>query len=399
MTIFRFVSIFLASLLIAGFALSEASTVLAQAPVEEADVDQEELLQILNDNSESVVLVYSLNALAPKDQKIYNLAMSPRETKQQIRVGVSNGIVLSEDGYVVVPSDCLKNSSEIIVSVNSEFRSYSASDDLKLTENDYKAKIIKNFPKRNIAILKIKPKNKLKFLKLGFNSGLINSANSFTNKFFGVIGKAKADKFMTLGSPLTTKNNFDKFFSYINAMQYKKHHGAPILIARGVQASNAFLAETNGGAILDRNQNLVGMVLCNYFDSTFPIECGIPAEEIKECVRLAGINLPYMSQNFDNIGIEVSDISQPVKDLGIGKSELEILKIEKNEKDILGVKVESVLKGSKAEASSILPGDIIVLFENEAVLDSKTFRNLEARISGKTTLKVIRNKKLFEIEI
>ena len=387
MVIYRFVSIFLVFASIVSVTFSKAG------------IDQEKILSTLQENSEAVVLIYSVNTSAPKDQKIYNLTMQPRKTKQQCHVGVFSGIVLSEDGYIVVPSSCVKYSSEIIVSVNSEFRARCDTSDLKLTENDYKAKIVKDFPKRNIAILKIKPKQKLKFIKVGFNSDLINSENGIIRKFCGVIGKAKAGKFMTLSSPLTTKNNFDKFFSYINAVQYKKHRGAPILIARGAQASNAFLAETNGGAVLDENGKLIGMVLCNYFDSTFPIECAIPVDEIKECVRIAGINLPYMSQNFDNIGVEVSDMDKPIFSLGIGDSELEALKIQKKEEEVFGVKIDSVTKGSRAESASLLPGDIVILIGDDIVFDVQTFRNLEARLSSNTTFKVIRENKVLEIEI
>ncbi|MDR3030895.1 MAG: S1C family serine protease [Holosporales bacterium] len=362
--------------------------------------ETDQILEVIKENSEAVVLVYTFSSFAKEDHKIYNSAIRPRLKRHHYYVGVINGIVLSENGIIVVPYEAIQNSSEIIVSINSELREHCDNEKLKLTKNDYKAKVIKSFPKRNLAFLQIKPREKLKFITLGSDLDFVNNPKKIIKKTLGVIGKAKASEFITFQKPGIASNNFEVFFSYIDGIEYRNSSGIPILIARGLHAGNAFIPETCGGPLLNANGGLVGIVYCKYCDFSTPLECAIPVFELKHCIKAAGINLPYLFEDdLENIGIGAKDLKKPIFAFGIKNEDLKALKISATSSQILGVEIESITKGSKSEAAGLKAGDIIILLNDEIVTDTKTFENLINRTSGNIIIKILSDKKIKEVEI
>ena len=353
--------------------------------------------KVIRDCSDTVVLIYAISNEADNDNLIYNSSATPRLKKHHYKVGVTSGVILSQDGIVCTTNTGIMNADKFIVSINSEFRPNANDSTIVLCENDYKAELIKTFPALNLAFLRINLRDKqaLHYAQLGNDTSLINGKDRILLNNSVVIGKAKGENFVNSINPANSQNNFSKFVAGIEQLRYKTANGKVTLNVQNPITNPAIIAETGGGAIFNMNGKLIGIadpISDNLGNIT---QNAIPVSVIKKALNIA---LPGMLKisNSHSLGIEGTD----AKELKISKSIKKILKISPTI-EMLGVRVKSVILNSLADESGIQPGDVILTYNGEPVTSPEVLTTLEKlSLVGQTiTVKILRRNTLMDVEI
>lgn len=362
-----------------------------------AEFEKNGIKKVIRDCSDAVVLIYAISSEADGDHLIYNTSARPRLKKHHYKVGVTSGVVLSQDGVICTTNTGIMNADKFIVSINSEFRPKANDSTIKLGENDYKAEMLKTFPALNLAFLRIKPnKGKvLHYAPLGNDASLINGKDRILLNNSVVIGKAKGENFANNITPANSKNNFSNFVAGIERLKYKTENGKVTLSAQNPVTNPAIIAETAGGAIFDMNGKLIGIAnpIIDSFGNTS--QNAIPVSLVKKALNIA---LPGILKNSDSqsLGIEVTNAEA----LKLSNSMRKILQISPT-LEKFGVKVKSVVLNSLADEAGIQPGDIILTYNNEPVTSPEVLTTLEksSLIGETTTIKILRRNTLMDIEI
>jgi S1-C subfamily serine protease len=210
--------------------------------------------------SEAVVLVRTFSSSAKKEEKIYNSAIKSREKKHHYDKGVTNGVCITPSGVILTHSDAICNSTKIVVSINSEYRPYSPGTNFEMTPDDYPATVTHIFPKEKLALLKINSQKKFKYIPLAKTSEITLKPNKIHRQLFGIIGKAKGERFVIPQYPYNKTNNFYVYYSYIQSVTARQYDGITYIIPTDLNMTSAFIPETHGGACINRDGSLVGIV-------------------------------------------------------------------------------------------------------------------------------------------
>ncbi len=361
------------------------------------EFEKNDIRNVIRDCSDTVVLIYTISSEADNDNLIYNSSARPRLKKHHYQIGVTSGVILSQDGIVCTTNTGIMNADKFIVSINSEFRPKSDDTEITLAENDYKAELLKTFPALNLAFLRINPRGNqaLHYAPLGNDTALINGKDRILLNNSVVIGKARGENFVNNINPANSKNNFSKFVAGIEQLKYNSENGNVALIAQNPITNPAIIAETGGGAIFNMNGKLIGIsnpIIDNFGNAS---QNAIPVSLVKKALNIV---LPGILKISDSqpLGIEVADAQK----LKISKNMKKILKIPPTT-ETLGVKVKSVVLNSLTDEAGIQPGDIILTYNGEPITNSEVLTTLEQlSLVGQTiTIKILRRNTLMDIEI
>ncbi len=347
--------------------------------------------EIIKKAMRSVVLIHTFSEGAQKNNDshlIHNSEINPRDKELKYYHGITNGTIIDKSGYIVSTYNSLQNSSEIIVSIDSEFDDNTHDiNTLLIDKNNYKARIIKNIPELNISILKIDPRNNdenFPYINIGNISDLENSDNKMVYKNCFALGKCLGEHFVTLNKTSNTSNKFDVIVSPIETVLYKKIEGIKYLELKNKVLGSCVYPENSAGPIIDEYGNMIGISDYQASSKTFfTEELAIPVNIIKKAINIAVPNLIPSNSGVD-IGIfEVENIE------GVSDN------IKK------GIRIISIKHDSIAENSGLKVDDIIVRFNKENVTNKNVFKNLLDQSIGENsfTLTIIRNNKIIEIEI
>ena len=392
---------FVASLAIsASYALQNMVTKSELRKKQKEQIDNFEIngiRSIIRDYASAVVLIYSISNEAEDDGFIYNTSAKQRLKKHHYRIGVSSGVLISSGGIVCTTYSGIMNADNFVISVNSEARPQSSNNKITLGRSDYKAELIKAIPDMNLAFLKIKSdkKQNFPFMKLGNDAPFINGKDRVLLNSAVVIGKAKGENFVNAIKPANFKNNFSMFATGIEKLTYQKENGNYVLIAENTVTNPAIIAETAGGSILDMDGKLIGIANPSTDFIGNVNQNAIPISVIKKAIRMVIPGVLKIGSS-KPLGIEFDEKQA----FGITPNLRHLFKIPTKIKHF-GLKVKSVNFKSIADNAGILPGDIILKFNNNIVLNTETFQNLEKYSSDTQTvsLTILRNKNLFEVEI
>ena len=360
--------------------------------------EKNNIKSIINEYSDAVVLIYSISNKAEDDGLIYSTKVKPRLKKHHYKVGVSSGVLISQDGIICTTYSSVMNADTFVVSVNSEFRAKVNDNKIVIGADDFKAEIIKLIPNLNLAFLRIKPRDNRTFhyVKLGNDTAMINGKNRILLNSSLVIGKAKGESFVNVIKPANSNNNFSVFVAGIEQLYYKKEQGIPMLLALNTSTNPGIIPETEGGAVLNKDGKLIGIASPQLDQFGNIIQCAIPVSTIKQAINIALPPNVFQIKNTEPLGITLSDD----KSFKISTSLRKLLKIPSDIKN-LGVRVKSVILQSIADKAGIQPGDIILMFNDEVVTNEEILKNLE-KISIKfqtIPIKILRQKSILELEL
>ncbi len=375
-----------------------------QAKIEaiEKEFESKGLKQIADDVSESVVLIYTISNKAKNDQQVYNIAAKKRDNPQSYKTGVISGVMLSRDGIVLTTSDGIKNSDEIIVSVNSESKDYQKDSKIILGKNDYRAKILKDIPVLNMAFLKIEPRNGRPFrhIEFGKDAFLMNGKNRVLKNGAIIIGKSRGDTYVSIEHPSNKYNMFDRYVAGAEQITYTKLKGRSALLILNSTLNTGVTFENEGGAVVGADGKLLGLASNFVDDYSAATSTAIPISVIKKGIKLAAPYLLNTDEKLSN-GLILSNLSyvdnDSARQLEVVRKNLQISEKIKR----FGVVVDSIEVQSLADSYGLLPEDIIIKYNDDIVTDVETFKNLEAESIGNTNnfIKVLRNKRMIDIEL
>ncbi len=348
---------------------------------------------VVKSHARAVVAIHTFskkakaNAEKGERELIYNSSLNPRDSEDEYDHGISSGVVISKEGYVVTTYDAVKNSDEVIVSIDSEHKKVSAGASMELSKNDYKAEIVKLVPELKLAFLKIKSNqgDGFEYLKLGNDSALIDGREKIIYNGAVVVGKAKGEVMVNQGREANLQNKFDLLARLAEKVSYRVIEGEPILCLESDLLGASVLPENSGGAVIDTKGRLLGLAL---FDNSsegglVTTVCrAIPISVIKGAIKIAIPTLIEAGRE-EALGIVAVDLERYPE----GFSEKSVKGLTKNQ--VAGVVVESVERESIADEANLKPDDIILKFNNEVVKDSNTFGNMEKNAVGQQNISLL----------
>lgn len=345
----------------------------------------------------SIVLIHSFSDKAPKSHLIYNGAAKIRETRLVYDHSVISGTIIHPSGYIVTTYDTLKNSSRIIVSINSELRGNNVDSKMMITADDYEAKVVQEIPELNITILKIDSKNGEDFLHMEFGNigALKNTQDMMLHKCSFAIGKAAGENFITRESYANSKNNFQVMAYPIEKITLEKINGVEYLSLENSIIGTCVTPENAGGAVMDSYGRMIG--ISDYVKSKqqfFTKYVAIPVNVVKKALDLA---VPSIMSKLkaEPFGVTFSDASE-----GQYKN-FHISDIGEKGNRLIGACVESVEKDSIADQSGIKQSDLILKFNGNIVENAASISNMLLRSfgDGSVVLTILRGRNVLEIEV
>jgi S1-C subfamily serine protease len=345
--------------------------------------EHKELKNIAKKSLKFVVLIHTFNEKAKKDHLIYNSELQPRETPFSYDHGVTNGTIISKTGYVVATYAGVKNSSRIIISLDSELKQNSIDSKMIITGSDYEAKIIREYPEFNITILKILPKNateQFPYVTFGNINELKKSGETILNKSAFSLGKAAGKNFVTINKPTNSENTFRVIASPIENVGYEIIDGISYLTLNNSVLGTCLFPENSGGCIIDKNGKMLGIPDYQTSNKLFYLSkfVAIPIDVVRKVCK---ITIPTLMDN----SFEHKPFGTTFLDNQDGR-----------------VYVETVEEGSEADNAGIKQGDVILKMAEKDIANAKTMQNLIDRSigDGSITFKILRdNKNVIDIDI
>jgi len=274
----------------------------------------------------------------------------------RIRKGAGSGVIISNDGYILTNNHVVDFADEVIIITN---------DNKK-----HKATIIGRDPSTDLAVVKIDAKN------------------------LPTLEYADSDKARVGEWVLAVGNPFEYLTSTVTAgIISAKGRDLDIIpgtktIEQFIQTDAAINPGNSGGALVDANGRLLGINTAiasetgSYSGYSFAIPINLAVGIANDIIK-NGKDIERTS-----LGVEVFVLDEGLaQERGLPINE--------------GLLIESVVDGSAAQYSGILPNDVIVEIDDKKL---KTFNDLKekidmAKVGDSVTVKVYRNGKYMDIPV
>ncbi|MDD2383733.1 MAG: Do family serine endopeptidase [Sulfurospirillaceae bacterium] len=258
--------------------------------------------------------------------------MKPQERKSH---SLGSGVIISEDGYIVTNNHVVEGADEIIVTLPND-------------EKEYKAKIIGEDSKTDLAVVKIEAKA-LHVAKFSDSSSLLEGDLVFAiGNPFGV-GETITQGIISA----LNKNN-------VGLNQYENF----------IQTDASINPGNSGGALVDSRGGLIGInsAILSKGGGNNGVGFAIPSNMVQK-IALSLINHGKIERGF--IGVSISDLTNDVKELYENKQGSLILSVEKN---------------SPAEKGGLQRGDLIIEVDGVKIKNSNELKNTIAAIMPNKTI-------------
>ena len=271
--------------------------------------------------------------------------------QQQEQVGTGSGVIISEDGYIVTNNHVIKDASEIEITLNNK--------------KTYKAKLIGNDTKMDIALLKINTDVKLSY------SSFADSDDVKVGEWVLAVGNPyNLTSTVTAGIVSAKARNLDT-----NGMQ------------SFIQTDAAVNPGNSGGALVNTHGELIGINTMissqtgSYVGYSFAVPSNITRKIIEDIMEFGNVQRGILGIQ----GGELNDITS--KELGIKETE--------------GVYVKKVDRNSGAEKAGLTNGDIIIKLDRQNV---STFADLTGYINtkrpnDKIVVTYLRKEKIYTVPV
>ena len=384
---------------------------------------------IVAKKSSGIVLIYTISEKGKDKENFYNSAMKPRKTKKSYKYGVTCGVVLSSDGIVVTTYTATVNSDKYIVAIDSDKnQSDELYGEIELNANTYNAHVLKTFPDLNLVFLKIDvdKSETFEFINLANDEFLIDRNGNTNHLLYNAIaiGKCKGEHFARKSCAFNNKNKFQMLTTVIGNITYKIIEGVPTLVLKTPLTCDGALPENHGGAILDGNGKLLGIPtwLEDDYTMSLPLSFAIPSSTIKKCFGLVEHNKISKIEMKSFCGLKTQPLNKVQKNMLKEQLKYSSSSLQKKVKDYLnnnllassfssindfidsdqlGVIVTGVKEGSIADKARINVGDILFMFNDDCIINPKTFCNLEIYSIDKSNimLTLVRKNKIITMEV
>jgi len=261
------------------------------------------------------------------------------ELKQQERKSHSlgSGVIISANGYIVTNNHVVEGADEIVVTLPDD-------------EKEYKAKIIGQDSKTDLAVVKIEAKE-LQVAKFGDSSNLLEGDLVFAiGNPFGV-GETITQGIISA----LNKNN-------VGLNQYENF----------IQTDASINPGNSGGALVDSRGALIGInsAILSKTGGNNGIGFAIPSNMVQK-IATSLVETGKIERGF--MGVSISDLTNDLKELYENKQGSVILMIEKN---------------SPAEKGGLQVSDLILEVDGIKVKNSNELKNTVASIAPDKTITI-----------
>ncbi len=269
----------------------------------------------------------------------------PKIPQKRKMYSLGSGVIISADGYIVTNNHVVDGADEIMVTISN-------------SKKEYKAKIIGQDPKTDLAVIKIDAKN-LPVARFGDSSNLLEGDIVFAiGNPFGVGESVTQGIISALNKSSIGLNQYENF----------------------IQTDASINPGNSGGALVDTRGALIGInsAILSRSGGNNGIGFAIPSNMVKK-IAISLINNGKIERGF--LGVSISNLKPDMKDLYNSD---------------YGALVLSVEKESPAEKSGFKRGDLIVSVDNEKVEDANSLKNIigSKKPGNKVSITYERDKKL-----
>ncbi len=345
-----------------AISLFGASIEIVQMPKNAPRVDATPSNVILSYNSsikdakKSVVNISTTKKMKQNDQ-LNELMQNPffrdffggrlPELKQQERKSHSlgSGVIISSDGYIVTNHHVVEGADEILITLAND-------------EKEYKAKIVGEDPKTDLAVIKIDAKD-LHVASFGDSSSLQEGDVVFAiGNPFGMGGTVTQGIISALNKNNVGLNQYENF----------------------IQTDASINPGNSGGALVDSRGALIGInsAILSRSGGNHGIGFAIPSNMVHKIITSL-IETGKIERGF--MGVSISDLTNDLKELYENKHGALILMIEKD---------------SPAEKGGLQVSDLILEVDGIKIKNSNELKNTIAGISPDKTVSITyeRDKKI-----
>ena len=270
----------------------------------------------------------------------------PNSVPQQRKAhSLGSGVIISANGYIVTNNHVIDGADKIMVTVHGD-------------KKEYKAKIIGQDPKTDIAVIKIDAK-KLPIAKFGDSSKLLAGDIVFAiGNPFGVGESVTQGIVSALNKSSIGLNQYENF----------------------IQTDASINPGNSGGALVDTRGALIGInsAILSRSGGNNGIGFAIPSNMVKK-IAISLINDGKIKRGY--LGVSITDLKPDMKDLYKSNSGALILTVEKK---------------SAAEKAGLQRGDLIIEVDGEKIKNANDLKNIVGSIlpNKKITIKYERNKEV-----
>ncbi len=274
--------------------------------------------------------------------------------KQRELTGSGSGVIITEDGYIVTNNHVIEGATNIEVTLNSN--------------QTYKATLVGADPATDVALLKIE-------------------ANGLPTIPFGDSDKLRLGEWViAIGSPYDLRSTITAGIVSAKGRSMPNYTGE-FKIESFIQTDAAVNPGNSGGALVDKNGNLVGIntAIISQTGSYSGYSFAVPANIVKKIV--------YDLMDFGSVKRAVLGITmQPVDD-----------KIAKELKlsSLNGVYIVEVSKSGAADQAGVKVGDVLIAIDSTKITTPSSVQEAVSRFSpgDKAKLTVIRDGKEKVLEV
>ena len=274
--------------------------------------------------------------------------------KQRELTGSGSGVIITEDGYIVTNNHVIEGATNIEVTLNSN--------------QTYKATLVGADPATDVALLKIE-------------------ANGLPTIPFGDSDKLRLGEWViAIGSPYDLRSTITAGIVSAKGRSMPNYTGE-FKIESFIQTDAAVNPGNSGGALVDKNGNLVGIntAIISQTGSYSGYSFAVPANVVKKIV--------YDLMDFGSVKRAVLGITmQPVDD-----------KIAKELKlsSLNGVYIVEVSKSGAADQAGVKVGDVLIAIDSTMITTPSSVQEAVSRFSpgDKAILTVVRGGKEKKLDV
>ena len=274
--------------------------------------------------------------------------------QQREKVGSGSGVIIREDGYIVTNNHVIEGADKIQITLN--------------TNQTYDAVLVGTDPATDVALLKIE-------------------ATGLPYIPFGDSDKLRLGEWViAIGSPYNLRSTITAGIVSAKGRSMPNKSGE-FKIESFIQTDAAVNPGNSGGALVDKNGNLVGIntAIISQTGSYAGYSFAVPSNMVK---KIVGDLIDFGSVKRAVLGITMQEISDKIA---------EELKLSSRN----GVYIVEVLKGGAAEKAGIKAGDILLSIDSVKVASSSSVQETVSRFSPDdvAVVTVLRNGKEKEFEV
>ncbi|HCJ66740.1 MAG TPA: hypothetical protein DHV62_05285 [Elusimicrobia bacterium] len=289
----------------------------------------------------------------PRQEQQRRQQRTPKKLQRRLE-GTGSGVIIDPEGYILTNEHVVRGATEIQVTISGE-------------NGKYTGKIVGKDERTDLAVVKIKPKNKLSAVKLGDSEKI-----------------RVGDWAVAIGSPFGLEQTVT--VGIISALRQR-------LMIEGreyrdlIQTDAAINRGNSGGPLVNIHGEVIGINTAIYAPTGVFAGIGfaIPINQAKEILD----DLIHKGKVVRGwLGVEIKEIDDAIqKQFGLPDEE--------------GALVNNVLKDSPAEKAGLMRGDVIVKFDEKKVFTSYELQKIVGQTppNKKVKIEIIRDKNRKTIEL